>query len=147
MRELGYTEDKDFTVEWRFADGRYERFAALAHELISLKVDLIVTGTIAAIESVQRLTTVIPIVNGGGGDPVAQGFASSYARPGGNVTGIASSITEASSKYIELLRTLLPKLSKIAVLANPGNISGEPRSTSIGSSKVQSLRSWQSNSR
>ena len=92
MRELGYAEGKDFTIEWRFADGIYERFPGIAAELVRLKVDVIVLGTPAAVRPVQQATATIPIVMGYSTDPVGNGFVTNLARPGGHITGLASSL-------------------------------------------------------
>ena len=94
MSELGYVEGKDFTIEWRFAEGRYERFADFATEMVRLNVDVIVLGTVAAVRAVQEATSTIPIVMGYSIDPVRNGFVASLARPGGNITGLASSLEE-----------------------------------------------------
>ena len=121
MRELGYVEGRDFNIEWRFAEGRYELFPTLAAELVRLNVDVIVVGTPAAVGSVQRATKTIPIVMGYSTDPVGNGFVASYARPGGNTTGLASSLDEITAKHVELLATALPNLSRIGHLSNPAN--------------------------
>jgi ABC-type uncharacterized transport system substrate-binding protein len=86
MRTLGYVEGKDFTIEWRFVEGRYERIPGFAAEFVALKVDVIVLGTVAAIRAVQQATSTIPIVMGISTDPVGGGFVASLARPGGNTT-------------------------------------------------------------
>jgi Mg2+-importing ATPase len=95
MRELGYAEGKDFTIEWRFADGIYERFPGIAAELVRLKVDVIVLGTPAAVRPVQQATATIPIVMGYSTDPVGNGFVTKLARPGGHITGLASSLDDS----------------------------------------------------
>ena len=118
MRDLGYVEGKDFTMEWRFADGNYDLFPALAEEIVRLQVSAIVLGSTAAVRPTQRVTTTIPIVMGIAVDPVANGFVQSLAHPGGNTTGLASSVEDTSSKQIELLATTLPKLSRVGLLAN-----------------------------
>ncbi|MBI3455318.1 MAG: ABC transporter substrate-binding protein [Candidatus Rokubacteria bacterium] len=120
MRELGYVEGRDFTIEWRFADGEYSRFPGLAAELVRLKVDVIVVSTPPAIPAVKQATTTIPIVMGISLDPVAAGFVASLARPGGNITGLAAT-TDVNVKHLDLLKTLLPSLSRVRVLVNPGN--------------------------
>jgi putative ABC transport system substrate-binding protein len=121
MRELGYVEGKDLTIEWRFADGNYERFPEIAAEFVRLKVDAIVLGTPAAIRPVQQATTTIPIVMAYSTDPVGNGFVASLARPGGNITGLASSLDDVIPKQIELLATVVPSLSGLGLLTNPGN--------------------------
>ena len=122
MRELGYAEGTDFTMEWRFAEGRYERFEVFAAEMTSLPVDVIVLGTPAAVRAMQRATSTIPIVMGYSTDPVGNGFVASLARPGGNTTGLASLLEEIVAKQVELLRATVPNVQRLAVLTNPGNI-------------------------
>lgn len=119
MRELGYAEGKDFTIEWRFADGIYERFPGIAAELVRLKVDVIVLGTPAAVRPVQQATATIPIVMGYSTDPVGNGFVTNLARPGGHITGLASSLDDVIPKQMELLATAVPNLSRIGLLTNP----------------------------
>ena len=121
MRELGYVEGKNFVIEWRFADGKYELLANLAAELVRMKVDIIVTGGTAANRAVQQATTTIPVVNATMIDPVGNGFAASLARPGGNITGLSLTTTDLSPKHLELLKILLPKLTRVGALMNPGN--------------------------
>ena len=119
MRELGYVEGADFTVEWRFAEGRYERFELFAAELTGLPVDIIVLGTPAAVRATQRATSTIPIVIGYSIDPVGNGFVASLARPGGNTTGLASLLEEIVAKQVELLRATVPNVQRFAILTNP----------------------------
>jgi putative ABC transport system substrate-binding protein len=121
MRELGYVEGKDFIIEYRFAEGRYERFPELAAELVGLNVDVIVLGTPAAVRAAQQATKTIPIVMGYSTDPVGNGFVASLAHPGGNTTGLASSTDDSSPKQLELLAIAVPKLSRAAVLINRGS--------------------------
>jgi len=124
MRELGYVEGKNFLVEARFADGNTEHLPGLAAELVRLNVDVIVATGGPAIRAAQRATTMIPIVMTLTADPVADGFAASLARPGGNITGL-SSLAEFGPKYLELLASAVPRLSRVAVLMNSAN-SGHP---------------------
>ena len=119
MRELGYVEGKNFMIESRFADGKYERLPALAAELVQLRVDVIVAFGTPPIQAAQRATTTIPIVMVASGDPVASGFVASLSHPGSNLTGLSNIFTDLSSKYLELLRAAVPKLSRVAVLMNP----------------------------
>ena len=123
MRELGYVEGKNLVIEWRFADGKYERLPGLAAELVQMKVEVIVTHTTPAIQAAQRATRTIPIVAAVVGDPVGSGFAASLARPGGNITGLSNIAVDVSPKHIELLKTMIPRLSRVANLVNPGNSS------------------------
>jgi putative ABC transport system substrate-binding protein len=126
LRELGHEEGKDFFIEWRYAEGRYERLVGLVAELVSLPVDVLVLLTGAAIPVAQRATTTIPIVMGYSVDPVGNGFVASLARPGGNITGLASSADDSSPKQVELLSRLVPKLSRLGLLTHPDNPNREP---------------------
>ena len=121
LRDLGYVEGKNIVIDFRWAEGKYERLLSLAAELVQLKVDLIVASGPPAIQAAQKTTTTIPIVMIASGDPVGAGFVASLARPGGNITGQSSMIVDLSSKYLELLRVAVPKLSRVAVLVNPGH--------------------------
>ena len=121
MRELGMVEGRDFVVEWRFAEGKYERLPGLAAELVRLKVDVLVAVTTLCVDAVHRATTTIPIVMVGVPDPIGEGFATSLSRPGGNITGLSNIVTEVSSKHLELLLAAVPKLSTVAVLINSAN--------------------------
>ncbi len=128
MHELGYVEGKNFVVEARFADGNTEQLPGLAAELVRLNVDLIVATGGPAIRAAQRATTAIPIVMTVTADPVADGFAASLARPGGNITGLSSN-AEVSQKHLELLALAVPRLARVAVLMNSAN-PGHPRQLS-----------------
>ena len=121
MRELGYVEGKNLVIEARFADGKSERLPGLAAELISLKPALIVTHAMNATEALRRATSTIPIVVSPMTDPVGRGLAASLARPGGNVTGMSFVGIDVTAKQLELLKTMLPALSHVAVLMNPSN--------------------------
>src|SRR6516225_7852584 len=121
MRELGYAENRDFLVEWRFAEGRYELFPALAEELVRSNVDVIVVGATAAIPVVLRATNTIPIVMAISVDPVGNGYVTSLAHPTGNVTGLASSQGEIVSKQLQLVMLLMPNLHRIGFLLNQDN--------------------------
>jgi ABC-type uncharacterized transport system substrate-binding protein len=121
MRELGYTEGKNFLIEWRFAEGRYDALPRLAAELVGSRVDVIVLGTPAAVRATQQATSTIPIVMGYSVDPVGSGFVASLARPGGNTTGLASSLDDTVPKQMELLATVVPGLSRVGIVSNPGN--------------------------
>jgi putative ABC transport system substrate-binding protein len=121
MSDLGYTEGKNFTIEWRFADGRYDAFPKLAAELVGSKVDILVLGTPAAVRAAQQATSTIPIVMGYSVDPVGSGFVASLARPGGNTTGLASSLDESVPKQMELLAAVVPGLSRVGLVSNPAN--------------------------
>jgi putative ABC transport system substrate-binding protein len=119
MRDLGYIEGKDFVLEWRSVEGKYERFSEIMAELVRLKVDVIVTGVTAALPALQRATSTIPIVMAYSTDPVGNGLVASLARPGGNITGLAGSSDDSSLKQLELLTTVVPNVSRIGLLGNP----------------------------
>lgn len=119
MRDLGYIEGKNLVVEWRFADGSFERLPGLAAELVQLKVDVIVAVASAAIGAAQKATTTIPIVMATTGDPVGSGFVKSLARPGGNITGLSNMGGDIGAKDVDLLLSVVPKLSLIGVLVSP----------------------------
>ncbi len=124
MRELGYIEGRNLVVEWRFADGKLERLPALAAELVQLKVDVIVAGASPAISAAQKATTTIPIVMTSVGDPVRSGFVKSLARPGSNITGLSNMSSDIAAKFLDLLRSVVPKLSRVAMLT-PSTTYGE----------------------
>jgi ABC-type uncharacterized transport system substrate-binding protein len=119
MRELGYVEGKDFVMEWRFAAAMNERYPDIAAELVRLKADIIVAQNSRAAAVVRQATSTIPIVMIGVTDPVDSGLVESLARPGGNLTGLATSQQDVAPKQLDLLATSMPKLSRVAVLSNP----------------------------
>jgi len=121
LRELGLVEGKNIIIESRWAEGQYERLPGLAAELVQLKVDVIVAAGTPAIQAAQQATTTIPIVMVATADPVRSGFVASLARPGRNITGLSNVAVDLSSKYLELLRAAVPKLSRVTVLVNPAN--------------------------
>jgi len=121
LRELGYVEGRSIAIEFRWAEGRLERLPGLAAELVRLKVDVIVVGSTPAIRAVAQATKTIPVVMTVVADPVASGFITSLARPGGNLTGLTLISPELSGKRIELLREAAPRLTRLAVLWNPSN--------------------------
>ena len=118
LRELGYQEGRNLAIEFRWADGKYERFPALIAELIALNVDVIVTAGTPASLAVKKATSSIPLVMVAVGDPVATGLVASLARPGGNITGLTSIATEMEGKRLELLKEVVPGISHVAVLWN-----------------------------
>jgi putative tryptophan/tyrosine transport system substrate-binding protein len=125
LRELGYVEGKTLVLEIRYGEARFERLPELARELVGLKLDVIATATDPAIAAIKRETQTIPIVMTNSTDPVGTGFVASLARPGGNVTGLSSISPELSGKRLELLREVVPGLSRVAFLWNPdvrGNV-------------------------
>jgi putative ABC transport system substrate-binding protein len=119
LRELGYTEGQNIVVEWRFVDGKSERYRNFADELVRLKVDAIVTASgDDPIIAAMNVTKTIPIIITTGSDPVARGFVASLAHPGGNVTGLSYMLHELSGKRLELLKEAVPKLLRVAVLGD-----------------------------
>ena len=116
LRELGYVEGKNIVIEWRYAEGKLDRLPALAAELVRLKVDVIVTAGPTATRAAKEATSTIPIVMAQDTDPVGNGFVASLARPGGNITGLSTLSPEISGKQLELLKEIIPKLSRVAVL-------------------------------
>jgi putative ABC transport system substrate-binding protein len=119
LRELGYVEGRNLVIEYRSADGHAERFPDLAAELVQLKVDLIVTRGTPAASAAKTATETTPVVMATMGDPRA--FVASFARPGGNITGLTTFSTELTAKRVELLKDLVPNLSRVALLHNMGN--------------------------
>ena len=126
LRDIGYVEGKNVVIEWRNAEGKPDRLPALAAELVRLKVDVIVTAGPASNRAAKQATVTIPIVMGFDDDPVGSGYAASLARPGGNVTGLSTLAPEISGKQVELLREIVPKLSRLAVLGNAAQ-AGNPQ--------------------
>ena len=124
LRELGYVEGKNIVTEYRYAEGKRDRLPALAAELVRLKVDVIVTAGASATRAAKKATSTIPIVMAQDSDPVGKGVVASLARPGGNITGLSTLAPEISGKQLELLKEIIPKLSRVAVLGTstrPGN--------------------------
>ena len=124
LRELGYVEGKNIIIEWRSAEGKPDRLPALAAELVSLQVDVLVSYGPTPTRAAKKATTKVPIVMSFDGDPVGSGVVASLARPGGNITGLSSLAPEISGKQLELLKEIVPTLSRVAVLGNstePGN--------------------------
>jgi putative ABC transport system substrate-binding protein len=123
MRDLGYIEGRTVQTEWVYADGHFERLPDLAAKLVEHKVDLIVTASTPAAIAAKRATDKIPVVFAASSDPLSTGVVASLARPGGNITGLSLMAPELSAKRLELIRTLVPSLSRVAVLwdsSNPG---------------------------
>jgi putative ABC transport system substrate-binding protein len=124
LRELGYVEGKNIVIEFRYAEGKLDRLPALVAELVRLKVDIIVSGGPAATRPAKEAISTIPIVMGFDNDPVGNGFIASLARPGGNITGLSTLAPEISGKQLELLKEIIPRLSRVAVFGTstfPGN--------------------------
>jgi putative ABC transport system substrate-binding protein len=116
LRELGYVEGKNIVIEYRSAEGKRDRLPALAAELVRIKVDIIVTTGPTSTRPAKEATVTIPIVMAFDSDPVGMGFVASLARPGGNITGLSTLAPEISGKQLELLREIVPKLSRVAIL-------------------------------
>jgi putative ABC transport system substrate-binding protein len=121
LRELGYVEGQNVTIEYRWADGKFEQLPDLAAELVRLKVDVIVAVVTQASLTAKKATGTIPIVMVGVSDPVGSGLVASLARPGMNITGTSSMTAEIIGKLLELLKETLPKISRVAALWNPAN--------------------------
>jgi putative ABC transport system substrate-binding protein len=124
MRDLGYVEGKNLVIEFRYAEGKFDRLPDLAADLVGLKVDAIVTAGPSVTRPAKEATAVIPIVMTNDSDPVGAGFVASLARPGGNVTGLTGLARELSGKRLELLKEIFPKLSRVAIVGMseiPGN--------------------------
>jgi len=121
LRELGWIEGTNVVIEYRWAEGRNERFAAMVAELIRLKVDVIVTQGTPAVLAAKQATFVVPIVFAIAGNPVVNGLVASLARPGGNATGLTNQTADLAGKRIELLREIVPDLRRLAIMANVDN--------------------------
>jgi putative ABC transport system substrate-binding protein len=120
LHELGYVERKNIIIEYRFAEGKLDRLPGLAAELVGLKVEVIVARSSPAVQVAKDVTSEIPIVMAGVADAVRAGFVASLARPGGNVTGLSNILPELAGKRLELLKEVIPKLSRVAFLARSG---------------------------
>lgn len=121
LRDLGYVESQNIGIEFRWAEGRVDRLPSLATDLVRLKVDIIVADVSIAIRAAQQATQTIPIVMAVSGDPVGAGLVAGLARPGGNTTGLSSLAGGISAKRLELLKEAVPRVRRVAVLANPAN--------------------------
>ena len=121
LGEFGYTEGQNITIEYRWAEGKYDRFPDLVADLVRLKVDVIVTAGTPGALAAKQATKTIPIVMAVAADAVGAGLVASLARPGGNVTGSTTIVQELEGKRLELLREVVPRLSRVAVLWNPAN--------------------------
>jgi len=139
LRELGYVEGKNIVIEWRFAEGKPDRVPNLVAELVRLNVDVIVTGGSVATGAAKEATSAIPVVMTQDSDPVGNGYVASLARPGGNVTGLSTLAPELSGKQLELLKEIVPKLSRVAVLGS-SNRSGNAQSLKETEHAADALR-------
>jgi putative ABC transport system substrate-binding protein len=131
LHDLGYVEGKNIVIEYRWAQGKAERLPDLAAELVRLKVDVIFARSTPAVQAATKMTTSVPIVSVSG-DPVALGFVASLARPGGNITGLANLTPELAGKRLELLKEVIPRVSRVAVLWYPDAPGAELRVTETG---------------
>ena len=116
LRELGYVEGKNIVIEWRYAEGKVDGLPSLAAQLVNLNVDLIITAASPPTRAAKELTRTIPIVMAFDDDPVGSGFVASLARPGGNITGLSSLALQIGGKQLELLKEIIPRLSRVAIL-------------------------------
>src|ERR671914_845245 len=124
LRELGYIEGKTIVVDDRYAEGKLDRLRSMAAELVQLKTDVIVTSGPIGTRTAKEATATLPIVMAWDNDPVGNGFVASLARPGGNITGLSTHYPEVSGKQLELLKEIVPRLSRVAVMGSstePGN--------------------------
>jgi putative tryptophan/tyrosine transport system substrate-binding protein len=121
LRALGYVEGGNIAIEYRYADGNYDRLSVLAADLVRLKVDIVVTEGTPPTRAAKQATTTIPIVMTVTGDPVAAGLVTNLARPGGNLTGASFFFPEMAAKRLQLLKEVIPALSRVTVVWNPSN--------------------------
>jgi putative tryptophan/tyrosine transport system substrate-binding protein len=125
LEENGYVEGRNVTIEYRWAEGQYDRLAALADDLVRRKVSVIAaTGGTVSARAAKEATTTVPIVFLGGANPVGDGLVTSFSRPGGNITGVSTYTSDLAPKRIQLLRDLLPGVKRVVILTNPDNFSG-----------------------
>ncbi len=148
LRELGYVEGQNIIIEYRYAEGKWDRLPELAAELVRLKIDTILVGGPPLVRAAMNATKTIPIVMWGAGtDPVEEGLIKSLARPGGNVTGITNLGPELGGKRLELFKEAVPKLARVAVLydpATPGNVGEVKEVLPVAARALQlSMQSWE----
>jgi putative ABC transport system substrate-binding protein len=124
VRDLGYLQGQNILIERKYAEGNLNRMAPFVHEFVEQKIDVIVAGSSVAIRAAKETTRTIPIVMISSIDPIAAGYVESFTKPGGNITGFAGLVRDLGAKRLELLKELLPKLSRVAVLwdAGPGPV-------------------------
>ena len=126
LRKLGYVEGHSIVIEYRFGEGKTERYPALVTELVQLKVEVILVGGATATRAAKKVTTLIPLVMANVSDPVAIGLVASLTRPGGNITGVTNLAPDLGGKRLELLKEIVPQLSRVAVLGDPSSPSHAP---------------------
>jgi len=136
LRDLGYVEGRNVVIEYRSAEGKLERFPALAAELVALKVDVILAASTPAALAAKQATRILPIVFAVAADPVASGLVTSLARPGGNVTGLSSVASELVGKGLELLKQAVPGVTRIAALWQPGALGGRTEQDMLKGAEV-----------
>lgn len=139
LRELGYVEGKNLSIEFRWAEGKYDRLPELAAELVQLKVDVLVTQATVGTRAAEQATTTIPIVIAAVGDAVASGLVKSLARPGGNVTGSSFFIPELAAKRLEVLKEVLPQVKRVGVLSNANSPSPPVLDATARSAKLLNI--------
>ena len=122
LSETGYVEGQNVAIEYRWAEGRYDRLPALAADLVGRKVDVIAADAVTSTRAAKDATSTIPVVFISGANPVERGLVASFARPGGNLTGLAMMVAELAPKRFELLSEMVPQASVIALLVNPNNV-------------------------
>jgi putative ABC transport system substrate-binding protein len=139
LRDLGYEEGKNILIEYRWAEGQYDRLPELAAEIVRLKVDVIVTHAVAPTLAAKQATATIPIVMTNVGDALGNGIVASLARPGGNITGDTFFLTELATKRLEVLKDAVPRVRRIAVLTNPDNSATGPviQATEVAAKALQ----------
>ena len=144
LRELGWSDGETVRIEYRWAEGRTERFAEIADEFVHLKVDVIVTGGTLPVVAAKRATSTIPIIFAGVGNPIGAGLVATIARPGGNITGVSNQTPEVAGKRIELLREIAPRLARVAILGNVESFSAaqemDEAQTAAGTLGLQAVR-------
>jgi putative ABC transport system substrate-binding protein len=140
LRDLGYEEGKNIVIEFRWAEGKLDRLPALAAELVRLNVDVLVTAGTPGALAAKQATSTTPIVMVGIGDAVATGVVASLARPGGNITGSTDSVPELTAKLLELLKEIMPRTRRVAVLVNPDNPQAETPTFKAMESTAGSLK-------
>ena len=131
LRELGYVEGKNIVIEWRYAEGKRDRLPALAAELLRLNVDVVITAGPSSTRAAKEATSKIPLVMAQDSDPVGSRFVTSLARPGGNITGLSTLAPELNGKRLELLKEIVPKLSRVAVLGTSPDPSNTQRLSEV----------------
>jgi len=139
LRELGYVEGKNIVIEYRYTEGKLDPLPELATDLVRLKVDVIITASTPDALATKQRTGTIPIVMAVSGDPLGSGLVASLARPGGNVTGLTSIASDLSGKRLELLKEVVPRIDRLAVLGNPSNVltASTMRETEVAAQALQ----------